>query len=91
MVDSKLGKAINGCYTRIIRIAINTSWKIKLIMYYKDLPKLNDNISERRMSRFIRFDDDIVNKNWLCWLLRGKRNRCMGVHILLSGKTADWM
>ena len=45
---------LDGCYTRLLRHALNISWqqKIRNVVLYKDLPAISTVIKERRL----RFD-----------------------------------
>ena len=47
----QLEKALDGVYTRMLRIALNVSWEdhMRNIELYGDLPRLSDKIRERRM------------------------------------------
>ena len=51
-VDSKLRKRIDGCYTRLLRMAQHISWKSKTNneKLYNGLPKVTDIISERMLN-----------------------------------------
>ena len=51
-VDSKLRKRIDGCYTRLLRMAQNIIWKSKTNneKLYNGLPKVTDIISERMLN-----------------------------------------
>ena len=51
-VDSKLRKRIDGCYTRLLCMAQNISWKSKTNneQLYNGLPKVTDIISERMLN-----------------------------------------
>ena len=49
-IDKTLEKRINGCYTRMLRMVLNISWKAKLTnkQLYGNLPKLTEIVKERR-------------------------------------------
>ena len=42
---------LNGCYTRMLRMALDVAWsqKIRNEVLYKDMPKVTDKIRERRL------------------------------------------
>jgi hypothetical protein len=47
-----LSKALDGCYTRMLRMVLNISWKdhVTNVELYGDLPKVTDKIAARRLS-----------------------------------------
>ena len=51
MITKKIGKALDGCYTRMLRAALDVSWKSHTTNkeLYGDLPKITTNISKRRL------------------------------------------
>ena len=79
-IDASLRKKIDGCYTRLLRLATDTSWKEKVtnVQLYKGLPKITDVIKERRLrlaGHCIRHNDEIAH-NLILWTPKtGKRNR----------------
>ena len=50
-VTNKIDKSLDGCYTRILRRALNVSWKDHITNkeLYGDLPKITTGISKRRL------------------------------------------
>ena len=50
-VTKKICKALDGCYTRMLRAALDISWKshIRNREFYGDLPKITAKISNRRL------------------------------------------
>ena len=50
-ITKSLEKKIDGCYTRMLRMSLNVSWKQKLTneQLYQELPKVTCKIAERRM------------------------------------------
>ena len=73
-------KRIDGCYTRMLRMATNTPWKEKATneVLYQDLQPLSQTIRERRMTlagHCIRYTTEMAHKIVLWESTRGKRNR----------------
>ena len=54
-VTKKIGKALDGCYTRMLRAALDNSWKSHITNkeLYGGLPKITAKITNRRL-RFVR-------------------------------------
>ena len=50
-VTKEMEKRINGCYTRILRMGLNVSWRQKLTndQLYQELPRVSNKIADRRM------------------------------------------
>ena len=50
-LNKTLNKRLDGCYTRLLRMATNTNWRDKIPnrTLYGDLPRLTTNIQERRL------------------------------------------
>ena len=50
-LTNRLTKMIDGCYTRMLRMALNVSWKQKMTNtdLYGKLPKISSKITERRL------------------------------------------
>ena len=46
-----LERRLDGCYTRLLRHALNISWqqKVRNVVLYKDLPAISTVIKERRL------------------------------------------
>ena len=62
-----LQKKIDGCYTRMLRMALNVSWQSHTsnAMLYGNLPKVSSKIRKRRMQlagHLIRHEEEIANK-----------------------------
>ena len=79
-INKNMQKRINGCYTRMLRMATNISWKEKTTneVLYQDLQPLSQTIRERRMrlaGHFIRHTTEMAHNLVLCEPARGKRNR----------------
>ena len=79
-IGKAMEKRIDGCYTRMLRKAMNISWKQKLTNkeLYKDLPKLTDKIRNRRMrlaGHCVRHEEEIASKLVLWEPTRGRRSR----------------
>ena len=79
-IDASLRKKIYGYYTRLLRLATDTSWKEKItnVQLYRGLPKITDVVKERRLrlaGHCIRHNDEIAH-NLILWTPKtGKRNR----------------
>ena len=61
-------KQINGCYTRLLRITINISWKDKVTntQLYRGLPNISEVIKQRRLrpaGHSIRLTDELAQLN----------------------------
>ena len=50
-VTKKIGKALDGCYTRMLRAALDISWKSHITNreLYGDIPKITAKITNRRL------------------------------------------
>ena len=50
-VTNKIGKSLDGCYTRMLRKALDVSWKDHITNkeLYGDLPKITTQINKRRL------------------------------------------
>ena len=50
-VTNKIAKSLDGCYTRMLRKALDVSWKDHITNkeLYGDLPKITTRISKRRL------------------------------------------
>ena len=73
-------KRIDGCYTRMLRMATNVSWKEKTTneVLYQDLLPLSQTIRERRMrlvGHCIKHTTEMAHKLVLWKPTCGKRNR----------------
>ena len=79
-VNKALEKRINGCYTRMLRMALNVSWKQRLTnkALYQELPQLSQTIAEKRMrlsGHCVRHTDEIAHHLVLWEPTQGKRSR----------------
>ena len=79
-INKNMKKRINGCYTRILRMATNASWKEKITneVLYQDLQLLSQTIRERRMrleGHCIRHATEMAYNLVLWEQTRGKWNR----------------
>ena len=79
-IDKTLEKRIDGCYTRMLRMVLNISWKAKLTnkQLYGNLPKLTEIVKERRLQlagHCVRHEDEIAHHLVLWEPTRGTRNR----------------
>ena len=75
-----LKKQLDGCYTRMLRMALNVSWKSHLTndQVYKDLPRVSVKVQQRRMrlaGHCIRHSDEEANKLVLWQPTDGKPSR----------------
>ena len=66
-LTSALTKSLDGAYTRMLRMALNISWKQHVInkKLYGDLPKLSCKIRERRLrlaGHCVRHREEIASK-----------------------------
>ena len=62
-----MNKRIYGCYTRLLRMALNISWKDKInnITLYNGLSRISEVIKERRLKlagHLMRHDNEIAHK-----------------------------
>ena len=79
-LDSKLRKRIDGCYTLLLRMAQNISWKSKTsnVKLYNESPKATDIISDKFLNLAgdcIRHKEEMAH-NLIIWKpTRGKRRR----------------
>ena len=79
-LTNTMEKQLNGCYTRMLRMALNVSYKDHLtnIELYGDLPPVTSKIQQRRLrlaGHCIRHPEEIANKLVLWEPLDGTRNR----------------
>ena len=75
-----LEKQLNGCYTRMLRMALNISYKLHLtnVELYGDLPPVSRKIQQRRMrlaGHCWRHPEEMANILVLWEPLEGTRNR----------------
>ena len=62
-----MNKRIDGCYTRLLRMALNISWKDKInnITLYNGLSRISEVIKERRLKlagHLMRHDNEMAHK-----------------------------
>ena len=79
-INKALEKIMNGCYTRMLRMILNISWKQKLTnkLLYQDLPKLTEIVRVRRLKiagHCVRHPEEIAHHLILWEPTKGKRNR----------------
>lgn len=79
-ITKSLAKRIDGCYTRMLRMALNINWKEHRTNkeVYGDLPRVTHKIQQRRMrlaGHIVRHDDLIANKLVLWEPSHGRRSR----------------
>ena len=73
-------KQLDGCYTRMLRMALNVSWKQHTpnIQLYGELPPVSTKVQQRRMrlaGHCVRHDDEVANKLVLWQPTDGHANR----------------
>ena len=76
-------KSLDGCYARMLHMALNTSWRqhIKNKELYGDLPKLSERIGEDRLriaGHCVRHPEEEASKVVLWQPARGTTNRGRG-------------
>ena len=63
-ITASLSKRIDGCYTRMLRMALNINWRdmVTNIIVYGDLPRVTDKIRDMRMTLagHIHWHEDLV-------------------------------
>ena len=81
-IDSTIRKQIDGCNTRLLRMATNISWKDKVTntqqCSYRGMPKITEVIKQRRVrlaDHCIRHTDELAHNLVLCKPKNGIRNR----------------
>ena len=79
MVKS-LEKRINGCYTKLLRMVLNVSWKDKWSnkKLYNDMPNITNIIATRRLiiaGHCIRHKEEAKGHNLIFWEPKGKRKQ----------------
>lgn len=79
-ITKSMAKRIDGCYTRMLRMALNINWKERRTNreVYGDLPRVTTKIQERRMKlagHVVRHDDLVANKLVLWEPTHGRRSR----------------
>ena len=79
-ITQTMKKQLDGCYTRMLRVALNVSWKqhIPNIQLYGELPPVSTKVQQRRMRpawHCVRHDDEVANKLVLWQPTDGHANR----------------
>ena len=79
-LTKRLTKMIDGCYTRLLRMALNVSWKQRLTneVLYGKLPKVSSKITERRLklAGHIHRHPELTANKLLFWEpSHGRRNQ----------------
>ena len=79
-MTKSLTKSIDGCYTRMLRMAKNVSWMEHRTNeeLYRNLPKVSTKIRQRRMKlagHCVRHDDEVASKLVLWEPTEGSRSR----------------
>ena len=78
-INKTMKKRLDGCYTRMLRMAFDVSWKEKITNeeLYGDLPTLSSKVAKRRLKlagHCIRHPEEEASKLILWEPSRGKRN-----------------
>ena len=79
-ITKTMKKQLDGCYTRMLRMALNISWKqhITNIQLYGELPPVSTKVQQRRMrlaGHCVRHEDEVANKLVLWQPTDGHANR----------------
>ena len=79
-INKTLQKRLDGCYTRMLRMALNISWKAKLTntQLYGELPPVSSKVAYRRMliaGHCVRHKEEEASKLVLWEPTQGHRNR----------------
>ena len=79
-ITKSMKKQLDGCYTRMLRMALNVSWKqhITNIQLYGELPPVSTKVQQRRMrlaGHCVRHEDEVANKLVLWQPTDGHANR----------------
>ena len=77
-ITTTMKRKIDGCYTKMLRMAVNVTWQQKLTNkeLYQDLPKVSDKIAQRRLrlaGHCIRHKEEIAHD---LIANRGRRHKC---------------
>ena len=78
-ITSKIRKMLDGCYTRLLRTALNVSWKAHMTNQdlYGDLPRVSEKIRKRRLQfagHCMRRTGQVITDVLLWKPLHGKRS-----------------
>ena len=79
-ITQTIKKQLDGCYTRMLRMALSVSWKqhIPNTQLYGELPPVSTKVQQRRMrlaGHCVRHDDEVANKLALWQPTDGHANR----------------
>ena len=79
-INKSLRRKIDGCYTRMLRMALDISWQAKIsnIDLYQKMPPVSQIIRERRLKlsgHLVRHDNELAHNLVLWEPTRGRRNR----------------
>ena len=79
-ITQTMKNQLDGCYTRMLRMALNVSWKQHMpnIQLYGELPPGSTKVQQRRMrlaGHCVRHDDEVANKLVLWQPMDGHANR----------------
>ena len=79
-ITKQIEKSIDGCYTRMLRMALNVSWRQHLTNeeLYGNLPKISDKIREKRLrlaGHCVRHPEEEASKLIIWETQEGKRRR----------------
>ena len=79
-LTKSMKRSIDGCYTRMLRMALNISWKQKLTntQLYQELPPVSQKIQARRMKlagHCVRHPEEVASDLVLWEPTEGKTNR----------------
>ena len=79
-INKTLQKRLDGCYTRMLRMALNISWEAKLTneQLYGELPPVSSKVAYRRMliaGHCVRHKEEEASKLVLWQPVQGKRKR----------------
>eukprot|EP00794_Sanderia_malayensis_P015472 gene15472-17050_t len=77
-ITTTMTKRLDGCYTRMLRMAANVSWRdhVANIELYGDLPRLSQTVQQRRVrlaGHCIRHDEEVAS-SLVLWLATNRRN-----------------
>ena len=79
-INKSMQRKIDGCYTRMLRMALGISWQAKVsnVDLYQKLQPVSQTIRERRLrlsGHLVRHDDELAHNLVLWEPTRGRRNR----------------
>ena len=78
-ITTTLCRQLDGCYTRMLRMALNISWKQKMTneQLYAEIPPVSSKVAHRRMKlsgHCIRHPEEVASKLVLWQPSQGRRN-----------------